>query len=386
MVRASMLLKTKGLCLQSRPFVVVWWTSWRAVAFAKEGRSRHTRVLNEEPRVELHPSFLDLSDVDALRALSEDVGFEDIDPSQARVNGGEELVSLNLSDPEVSEDTDDAVQFAGRAAVVRLESSVAQWAAMHNTVVPPPIITRWEPWSLTSKLNRSGVLHLDPRRNLWRSRTVLVYLSGVGSADDGFTVFPCLETDDMEAREVSRRAKLCSRAFRHLKLAQDTLLRTRDNGLLLAPDQQFNFLKQHPELAALAPEDPDAGGRRPVDWRWLPEHDSVATNAPTPQQLDALHALAEAMCRGHAPGLRVAPVAGTALFLEVAEMPERVTNIGMVPDWRLWHAGCSARDAHRWTAQFFLEHQRNKSERSNLSITQCASGTCSVANDGDAKS
>merc|ERR1711879_951772 len=115
----------------------------------------------------------------------------------------------------------------------------------------------------------------------------------------GFTVFPCVETDDMDAKEAKRRRKLCSRAGRHTQLAHDALMRIRDRGLSLAPEKQFEFLRDNPALGALAGE--DAYGQRPVDWRWTPEHDAIATDESSGfVRIDALHALAEAMCRGKA--------------------------------------------------------------------------------------
>merc|ERR1712070_355043 len=92
----------------------------------------------------------------------------------------------------------------------------------------------------------------------------------------GYTVFPCVETDDMDQEEASRRHRLCSRAHRHLKLAHEKLLKLHSTGQDLPPSKQLEFLKAHPELTSLQAEQK---GVRPVDWRWSLAHDDVSQKA-----------------------------------------------------------------------------------------------------------
>ena len=124
----------------------------------------------------------------------------------------------------------------------------------------------------------------------------------------------------------------------------------RAEGLELPPDQQYQFLEDHPELSSLPRELPD--GTRPVNYLWLPSHDAVGEEAVSPLRAEPLHALAEAMCLGKAMGLKVASKRGDALFMDVMNTESREVKA----DWRLWHAGCSPLEPNqRLTAQIFLE-------------------------------
>merc|ERR1719203_530636 len=99
----------------------------------------------------------------------------------------------------------------------------------------------------------------------------------------------------MESAEAARRLKLCSRAHRHIQLANDRLVQVHQEGLKLPPSQQFAFLEEHPELTALPK--PTASGVRPVNWQWTAAHDAVSESAGA-LRADPLFALAEAMCHG----------------------------------------------------------------------------------------
>ena len=127
----------------------------------------------------------------------------------------------------------------------------------------------------------------------------------------------------------------------------------------------FTLPTQHPRL-------PD--GTRPVNYLWLPSHDAVAADealAPLSHlRAEPLHALAEAMCRGKALGLKVASKRGDALFMDVMNTEGREVKA----DWRLWHAGCSPLEPdQRLTAQIFLETDTNSS---NLECCDSKGGTC----------
>lgn len=318
------------------------------IFFASCASGMASQLLSEEPRIEYVEEFLTQDEVRSLRRLSKTL---DWDPSQETThesNGGEEFVYLNASnlmDEGMPEDWEVVSDFAQRAA---------SWAhlPLGDAV---PVVTRWEPWTSSSHLNRSGSLHLDPHRRLGHRKTVLVYLSGhetkaTSSLAHGFTVFPCIETDDMEADEVARRLKLCSQAHRHLKLAHEKLLDVHAEGLRLPPSKQLAFLEAHPELATLPKL---VNGTRPMDWSWTWMHDAVAQQGPGASRLGSLKQLVESMCHGEAMGLRVAPRKGAALLFESAR-PRRKSQ-DTVPEWRLWHAGCSPADGElRWTLQLFL--------------------------------
>eukprot|EP00747_Dinoflagellata_sp_TGD_P142757 gnl/TRDRNA2_/TRDRNA2_176287_c0_seq1.p1 gnl/TRDRNA2_/TRDRNA2_176287_c0~~gnl/TRDRNA2_/TRDRNA2_176287_c0_seq1.p1 ORF type:complete len:317 (+),score=66.43 gnl/TRDRNA2_/TRDRNA2_176287_c0_seq1:292-1242(+) len=279
--------------------------------------------------------------------------------TKKEANGGEdtEVLVVNASAVQEDEDDDEAAHGPGWAAAERFASAASEWAQLPLGNSTLPVVSRWDPWSARAKFetNRSGVLHLDARFRPRSRRTVLAYLSGgmsgkATASEDGFTVFPCIETDDMDSKEVARRHKLCSRARRHVQHAHDRLLQTRDEGLLLPDDKQLAFFEAHPELAALPKE---AGGVRPVDWQWTADHDAVAEEKSN-ARADPLYALAEAMCHGKAPGLVIEPVAGAAVLFEVSTAGRRGT---LEPDWHLWHAGCRPKSGrgHRWTAQLFFE-------------------------------
>eukprot|EP00928_Gymnodinium_smaydae_P051508 TRINITY_DN3506_c0_g1_i1.p1 TRINITY_DN3506_c0_g1~~TRINITY_DN3506_c0_g1_i1.p1 ORF type:complete len:423 (+),score=100.66 TRINITY_DN3506_c0_g1_i1:93-1271(+) len=331
---------------------------------AKKGAS-NVFILSEEPRVELHRSLLDAADVKALRTLAKTVGLGKVGLLTPQTNGGDEVVTLDEGEirNDSFDDLDDSPPHAaGFAASSRLRVATAAWAGLPLAAAQAPVVTRWYPWPPLSELNRSGLLHLDARRQRRRQRAAVAYLSGQGGADDGFTVFPCLETEDLDDRELKRRQRLCSRAQRHVQQAHDELLRIRDRGLLLHPDKQLDFLKENPALAALPKEDAD--GIRPVDWRWTADHDAVADSDAAVPRVDGLYALVEAMCRGKAPGLRVFSRSGDALLFGSAAEPakkkrnKKKKNSSVAtekPDWRLWHAGCSPMKGSRWTAQVFLE-------------------------------
>mmetsp|Transcript_117027 Transcript_117027/g.377651 ORF Transcript_117027/g.377651 Transcript_117027/m.377651 type:complete len:191 (+) Transcript_117027:1592-2164(+) len=175
----------------------------------------------------------------------------------------------------------------------------------------------------------------------------------------------------MEAAELRRRQKLCSRARRHIQLAHEKLLAVHAEGLALPPSRQLAFLEEHPELTTL-PET-TADGTRPVNWQWTAGHDAAEAAPPAPLRAEPLAALAEAMCRGEAPGLRVVPMAGAALLLEAAAPGHRG---GLpVPDWRLWHAGCSPGRGRgrRWTLQFFFDDAPKATARTGA-VAQCSAG------------
>mmetsp|Transcript_69989 Transcript_69989/g.193590 ORF Transcript_69989/g.193590 Transcript_69989/m.193590 type:complete len:371 (+) Transcript_69989:56-1168(+) len=327
--------------------------SWATVAAAAPPTGR---TLSEDPRIEHRAGLLSVSDVKLIRRLAKELGFDAVRDATGDVNGGEEFVYLNRS-LEV-EFSASLAAHPGWQASRRFELAAAEWAGLPlGSAVA--VAARWEPWVPGSWLNRSGGLHLDARFRPWRRSTVLAYLSGnhagmgVSGADteNGLTVFPCIETDDMDASEFSRRQRLCSRAQRHLQLAHEKLLKVHAEGLQLPPSRQLAFLEEHPELATLPRLSAD--GSRPANWLWTAAHDAVA-DLPGALHADPLAALAEAMCRGQAPGLRIAPTPGAALLLETASPG---TTGQLVPDWRLWHAGCSPLRGHgrRWTVQLFLE-------------------------------
>ena len=143
---------------------------------------------------------------------------------------------------------------------------------------------------------------------------------------------------------------MCSRAFRHLKLAHERLLETHAKGEELPPTALMGYLEQHPELAAL--QRSKGGEGFVVDWAWTVERDEVSDAVGRAQ--DSLFRLAEEMCRGEALGLRVFPAVGAAVLFEAATTNRAGT---LVPDWRLWHAGCSPLESRgrRWTAQVYFE-------------------------------
>merc|ERR1712129_650672 len=106
------------------------------------------------------------------------------------------------------------------------------------------------------------------------------------------------------------------------------------------------------ELATLPRAEAD--GTRPVNWMWNDAHDQVAVSGGVIRS-DPLFALAEDMCNGKAPGLRLVPTPGAAVLLETAK-PSRKGK-PPVADWRLWHAGCSPLGGHgrRWTLQLYFD-------------------------------
>jgi len=342
-----------------------------------------SRILSEEPLIEYFEDFVDAADTVALRDLAKEIGLDAVDETHAAVNGGEEFVYLNASDV-VGDDVLPDFSLPGWEAVWRFERKASEWARL--PVSNPAVVTKWEPWNAErSQLNRSGSLHLDARLSPLRRRTVLSYLSGVGSVDSGFTVFPCVETDDMTSKEVSRRERLCSRARRHLQLAHDQLEKIHAEGLSIAESKQYAFLEAHPELHSLPAADARTG-KRPVEWVWTAAHDAVAQQ-PGAAVADPLWALAEAMCRGEAPGFRVPAKAGAAVLFEVAT-PSRKS--GLIPDHRLWHTGCSPRSGsgRRWTAQMFFDElpsknvpkgaQPSKGQRNNDASTGDAQQQCEL--------
>ena len=94
-----------------------------------------------------------------------------------------------------------------------------------------------------------------------------------------------------------------------------------------------------------------------MNWLWLPSHDGLALAAPGSLRHDGLHDLAERMCRDEALGLKVWARQGAAWqgawpggAEDALVMP--VLEDG-VPDWRLWHAGCSGTQRQRLTLQIF---------------------------------
>jgi len=326
-----------------------------AVALAAAGQPSQRQVLSEEPRIELSKSWLSQAEAALLRQLAEsellqDVGNPESGKTSVEIIGGEEWCALDLSDAEIT--PEDAQGWE----VVRLFNERASTWLGQEPLELPVVIGRWEAWQDRSALNRSGPLHLDAHLHPWRQYTILTFLSGTGNAEaDGSTVFPCIETDDMDAKEMSRRQKLCSRAARHLQSAHEKLLSVHAKGLEMPPSKQYAYLEEHPELTALAKE---IDGVRPVNWIWNAHHDGVAADLATPQRAAPLHALAEEMCRGKAPGLRVSTREGTALLMEVQEPGQKV-RAGWLPkpDWRLWHAGCSPKGSKRWTAQVFFDRK-----------------------------
>lgn len=294
---------------------------------------------------------MDKVDIESLLHASKKVGFEMVDEEKTvDVSGGDDYCMLNTT--EVL----DASDLSGWAAVQRFRESAAAWAKL-PLADAMPVVTRWDTWSPGSHLNRSGLLHLDARRRPEHRRTVLLYLKGAAStgpaAGSGFTVFPCIETDDMEAEEAARRHRICSKAQRHIQLAHERLLELRDEGLRLAPSQQLSFLSEHPELASLPKTERST---QPVEWRWTWIHDAVSKQLGG-AKMDSLFELTEAMCRGEAPGLRVTPIAGSALLFESAMPQGRGHRRELRSDWRTWHAGCSPMRGHgrRYTAQMFLD-------------------------------
>eukprot|EP00930_Biecheleria_cincta_P041719 TRINITY_DN28649_c0_g1_i1.p1 TRINITY_DN28649_c0_g1~~TRINITY_DN28649_c0_g1_i1.p1 ORF type:complete len:404 (-),score=89.00 TRINITY_DN28649_c0_g1_i1:146-1294(-) len=360
--------------------VLVLLLLWHQVLAAATKNRR--KILSEEPFIELWPNFLSSADTSALRTLAERETFEALGEAEsspaAEVSGGQELCTLNLSEAEEDGEENDYLWTRVRDLAdhaVAWTSKSSSPANMSLAGLPAVLVARWESWRSTSALNRSGPLHLDARKQPRRQHAILAYLSGSGNAAvDGSTVFPCIETDDMESKEVTRRQKLCSRAARHLQLAHDKLLAVHAQGMQLPPSKQYDFLEQHPELTSLPKETSE--GLRPVNWIWLPKHDEVAAEAPGRLRADPLHALAEAMCRGKAPGLRVASREGDALMMQVREegSRRRKGNKPGKPDWRLWHAGCSPTEkaGYRWTAQVFFD------EPAPMEVTNLSEpGTCS---------
>lgn len=334
--------------------------SEQVLAVPRESKSQRARVLSDEPRIEYRANFLSAADVVTIRKLANALGFEAMNERSSETNGGEDFCVLNqtaamedaIDEAEVTHDVE------GWDAVARFEGAAAVWTG-RPLGETSSVVTRWEPW--VPAFNRSGLLHMDARFRPFHQFSVLAYLSGGkspgrktgGDSDDGYTVFPCIETDDMDAKEVSRRHRLCTRALRHVQHVHDKLLRTHAEGLELPPEKQLAFLEEHPELIALPKV--VANGTRPVDWQWTAAYDAVS-DSPGSSRADPLFALADAMCRGKAPGLRIAPESGSALLLEASK---RDRSGRFVPDWRLWHAGCSPMPARgrRWTLQLFIDGQ-----------------------------
>ena len=311
------------------------------------------RVSCQEPKIELRKGFLSKSETSALRRLAESEMYQDVgdaesgSKSSADTAGGEELSVLNISD----DSEDGKEEWTVLEDFLQHATTLTGWEGL-----PPPVyVTRWEPWRPDGALNRSGPLHLDARLHPERRQTFLAYLSGTGDFDkNGGTVFPCLETDDMDAKEATRRQKLCSRAARHLEHAHEKLMTLRAKGLELPESKQYEFLEEHPELAGLPAE--TAEGIRPINWLWLPGYDGLAAEAPGNLRAEPLHLLAEAMCRGKAPGLKVSSKDGDVLLMDVMEPSDSKKRKLPKVDWRLWHAGCSPMDGngYRITAQIFL--------------------------------
>jgi len=327
------------------------------------------RMLNEEPRIQYRAGFISSADVTAIHKLAESIGFEPVNDATQEVSGGEELCILNSSNTEEGEELLDEV--AGWEATHRFEVAASTWAGLPKQNATA-VVSRWQPWTPGSYLNRSSVLHLDSRLRPHHRRTVLAYLGndhsvsehpGVTGSYHGFTVFPCIETDDIEPKEAARREKMCSRAHRYVKLAHDRLLKIHAEGMALHPDKQLKFLQDHPELTSLPPLAPS--GVRPTNWIWTPAQDAIPVAAGA-MHADSLSDLAEAMCKGRAPGLRVMPEPGSALLIDSARAARRGSSL-TIPDWRLWHTGCSPTmsSGHRWTIQLFFDDVINEQKTTN---------------------
>jgi len=323
-----------------------------AVSKTKQGKD-FTQTLSEEPRVEYRANFLNASEVSALKKLAEKIGLEAVGETTTTTNGGEDSCLLNRT---YAAESYAITADEGWEAADAFANASAAWARLPLRDGAMPVITRWEPWSSGSFLNRSGLLHLDSRLRPRHQTSVIAYLSGVDDSEserglsDGLTVFPCMETDEMSASEVKRRLKICSSAFRHIRSATEKLLSLRREGEDLPSDRQYAFLEAHPELFNL-PKAED--GQQPLQLQWTGAQDKVLTAGV--KAIGPLYALAEAMCRGQEPGFRVAPVLGAALLIEGGRPNKRWREVE--PDWMLWHTGCSPLEhrGQRWTAQIFLD-------------------------------
>merc|ERR1712113_644251 len=96
---------------------------------------------------------------------------------------------------------------------------------------------------------------------------------------------------------------MCSMAYQHIGMVHDKLMKVLAAGEELPPSKQFEYLQANPELTALPSALPD--GQRPINWMWT-DHQDAALRGPLGNKehaSDPLFALAEAMCRGDAPGL-----------------------------------------------------------------------------------
>lgn len=326
---------------------------------AAAGAKRTTVVLSEDPRVEYREQFMPPEDASALVRVAKALMFDFVQNKPDVVTGGDEVCYLNETESLGDERPEDWL------AVHRFEKQVSEWTGVNSSAVP--VVARWDTWSAKSHMNRTGAVHMDSR---WRARhrhTVLAYLSGNGM-DGGATVFPCVETDDMPVAEVKRRFKMCSRAMRHVRLAHEKLLQVHAEGLSLPPSKQLAFLEANPELAILKSKE----GSFTPNWIWTPEMDANSqTKAAGVTRVDSLYELADAMCRGEAPGLRVLPKVGAAVLFEAAT-PTRKGQLE--PDWHLWHAGCAPMKGHgkRYTAQLFIDHPAPSSETCSAGAASCA--------------
>lgn len=341
------------------------------------------RMLSEEPRLEHRLGLLSVADARALRRLARDLGLEAVqEAAPGHPAGGEDFAYLNRSSREGIATS--RANHPGWEACRRFEAAAEEWARFPRGNATA-VVSRWDTWAPGTYLNRSGILHLDARMRSRNRLTVMAYLGSSGpedkvrggdakhDVDSGFTVFPCIETEDMDAKEVSRRHKLCSKAHRHVKLAQEKLLEVHAEGLQLPPSKQFDFLQEHPELTTLPR--PDADGARSVNWMWTAAHDAVA-ESPGAIRADPLFAIAEAMCSAKAPGLRIAAAVGAAVLFETAAPSG--THGKLVPNWQLWHAGCSPSRSHgrRWTVQLFFDDlaagRAGEPVRGRAATQQCA--------------
>lgn len=318
-------------------------------------------IISEEPRIEYRPGFLNTAQVAALRSLATAVGLQPTGAATREINGGDDYAVLSAP-PQATNPGDPAEE--GWAAVQSFQASASKWTRFPAGRASAPVVTRWETQSPESDLNRSGAVHLDARWRPRRQKTVLAFLSGGDGAptngpakvssksvEDGLLVFPCLETDDMEDEEATRRRTMCSRAHTFISHAYDRLRTMKDKGAADITKYEHDFFEGHPEVFSL-PE-VDENGEQPVVWQWDAAFDHIEED-PAVWRHNELFELAESMCRGEAGGVRVAPVAGSALMLETGRKGAK----GKVSlDWMLWHTGCSPATSsqRRWTIQVFFE-------------------------------
>lgn len=204
------------------------------------------------------------------------------------------------------------------------EEHVGNWTKIpYSEEEKPMMVSR-----LSGHFGRMEDPHLDSHLEAHRVKTVVAFLT---TSHESKLIFPCIETDDMSAREWRERNKICERSFRHLRAAHEKLQRDLDIGLDLKKGEHYNYLMENTHLAAFAEvfTKHEETGLRNWNWSWgRDEEDNLWEH----HKLPGLVSVLTEACAGTAKALIVPAKRGTAIMFPAAEKGK--------PEWRTWHALC----------------------------------------------